>query len=157
MFSFALSGPSNITDTRSGRQLLFVSYKLGHSKDIQCSTISSWIRNIIKFCYSKVDAADMDLIGVKAHDVRAFAASKALYGETSMDQIMQACQYFHQILSQRPCWSRPERRLLPSGILCCSSAGHASTLAPGKKNGGGGGGHYLGNYLDGVCQNRLTP
>ena len=80
-------------DSRGGRQLLFISYKLGHSKDIQCSTISSWIKNTIKFCYTKVDNADMDLVGVKAHDVRAFAASKAFYGGISMDQIIQACHW----------------------------------------------------------------
>ena len=61
-------------DSIGGRQLLFISYKLGHSKDIQCSTISSLIKNTIKFCYTKV----------------AFAASKAFYGGISMDQIMQA-------------------------------------------------------------------
>ena len=33
-------------DSRGGRQLLFISYKLGHSKDIQCSTISSWIKTL---------------------------------------------------------------------------------------------------------------
>ena len=35
----------------------------------------------------------MDLVGVKAHDIRAFAASKAFYGGFSMDQIMQACHW----------------------------------------------------------------
>ena len=80
-------------DSRGGRQLLFISYKLGHSKDIQCSTILSWIKNTIKFCYTKADNADMDLVGVKAHDVRAFAASKAFYGGISMDQIMRACHW----------------------------------------------------------------
>ena len=35
----------------------------------------------------------MDFTGVKAHDVRAFAASKAFYGGVSMDQIMQACHW----------------------------------------------------------------
>ena len=80
-------------DSRVDRQLLFISYKMGHTKDIQCSTISSWIKITIKFCYTKVDNADMDLIGVKTHDVRAFAASKAFYGGISMDQIMQACHW----------------------------------------------------------------
>ena len=80
-------------DSRGGRQLLFISYKLGHSKDIQCSTISSWIKNTIKFCYTKADNADMDLVGVKAHHVRAFVASKAFYGGISMDQIMQVCYW----------------------------------------------------------------
>ena len=63
-------------DSRGGRQLLFISFKMGHIKDIQCSTISSWIKNTIKFCYSKVENADMDLLGY----IRAFAASKAFYG-----------------------------------------------------------------------------
>ena len=54
---------------------------------------------------------------------------------------MEISQYFHQILSQGPFRSRPKRRLLSSGILHCSSAGHASfQLTPGKKRGGGGGG-----------------
>ena len=67
-------------DSRGGRQLLFISFKIGHIKDIQCSTISSWIKNTIKFCYSKVGNEDIDLLGVKAHDVRAFVASKAFHG-----------------------------------------------------------------------------
>ena len=67
-------------DSRLGGQLLFVSNKLGQSKDIQCSAISaSWIKNAIQFCYSKVD---MEFIRIKAHDVRAFGASKAFYGGT---------------------------------------------------------------------------
>ena len=41
-------------DSRVGRPLMFISYKLGNS---------------------------MDLVRVKAHDVRVFAASKAFYGE----------------------------------------------------------------------------
>ena len=80
-------------DSRGGRQLLFISYKLGHSKDILCSTISPWIKNTIKFCYTKVANADMDLIGAMADDVRAFVASKAFYGGISMDQIMHACHW----------------------------------------------------------------
>ena len=30
---------------------------------------------------------------MKAHDIRAFAASKAFYGGVSVDQIMQACHW----------------------------------------------------------------
>ena len=36
---------------------------------------------------------EMFLVGIKAHDVRAFAAFKAFYGGISMDQIMQACHW----------------------------------------------------------------
>ena len=40
-------------ELRQDKTLLFISYKHGHSKDILCSTISSWIKNTVKFCYSK--------------------------------------------------------------------------------------------------------
>ena len=35
----------------------------------------------------------LDLVQVKAHDIRAFAVSKAFYGGVSVDQIMQACHW----------------------------------------------------------------
>ena len=80
-------------ELRQDKTLLFISYKQGHSKEILCSTISSWIKNTVKFCYSKAGDKDMDLLVVRAHDVRAFAASKAFYGGVSMDQILQACHW----------------------------------------------------------------
>ena len=83
-------------DSRQDTTLLFISYKQGHSKDIQCSTMSSWIKNTIKFCHSRVGDTDMDLLGVKAHDVRGFAASKAFYVGVYMDQIHQACHWKSQ-------------------------------------------------------------
>ena len=35
----------------------------------------------------------LDLVQVKAHDIQAFAASKAFYSGVSVDQIMQACHW----------------------------------------------------------------
>ena len=80
-------------EVRADQQLLFVSFKKGFSKDIQASTISSWIKQLIQFCYSKVEEVDVDSLGIKAHDVRAFAASTAFYGGVSMDQIMRVCYW----------------------------------------------------------------
>ena len=131
-------------DSRGGRQLLFISYKLGHSKDIQCSTISSWIKNTIKFCYTKADNADMDLVGVKAHDVRAFAASKAFYGGISMDQIMQACHwkshntftrfYLRDLAEQ----DQSEGSFHLGAFIAAQQVMPPSDKVPGKKTGGGG-------------------
>ena len=39
------------------------------------------------------DQQSLDLAQVKAHDIRAFAASKAFYIGVSVDQIMQACHW----------------------------------------------------------------
>ena len=49
----------------------------------------------------------MDLVQVKAHDIRAFAVSEAIYGGVLVDQIMQACHWkthntFSNFLPKRP-------------------------------------------------------
>ena len=75
---------------RSTQKLVFMSFKQGHTKDIQCSTISSWIKNTIKLCYEKA-GDNTDLSEPKDHDIQAFAASNAFYGGVSLDRILQAC------------------------------------------------------------------
>ena len=49
-------------------------------------------KNIL-LCYKQADQQALDFVQVKAHDIRAFAASKAFYGGVSVDQIMQACHW----------------------------------------------------------------
>ena len=83
-------------ELRTDQKLLFISFKPGFNKDIRPSTVSSWIKKTILYCYSKIEDADLDAINVKAHDVRAFAASKAFQTGVSMDQIMSACHWKSQ-------------------------------------------------------------
>ena len=80
-------------DLRGCRSLLIISFKKGHTSDIRPATLSSWLKQTILLCYKQADQQALDLIQVKAHDVRAFAASKAFYGGVSVDQIMQACHW----------------------------------------------------------------
>ena len=42
-------------------------------------------------CYDLSDQEDLTLHQVEAHDVRAFAASKALQSDISLEQILSAC------------------------------------------------------------------
>ena len=86
-----LSGPN--LDLRGSRSLLFISFKKGHTSDIRPATLSSWLKQTILLCYKQADQQTLDLVQVKAHDIRAFAASKAFYGGVSVDQIMQACHW----------------------------------------------------------------
>ena len=51
------------------------------------------VEKIILLCYKQADQQALDLVQVKVHDIRAFAASKAFYGGVSVDQIMQACHW----------------------------------------------------------------
>ena len=77
-------------DLRGSRSLLFISFKKGHTSDIRPTTLSSWLKQTILLCYKQADEQALDLVQVKANDIRAFAASKAFYGGLSVDQIMQA-------------------------------------------------------------------
>ena len=80
-------------DLRGSRSLLFISFKKGHTSYIRPATLSSWLKQTILLCYKQADQQALDLVQVKAHDIRAFAASKAFYGGVSVDQIMQACHW----------------------------------------------------------------
>ena len=64
------------SDLRQNKELVFVSFKKGFDKDISPATISSWIKQTVILCYELSDQEALTLHQVKAHDVRAFAASK---------------------------------------------------------------------------------
>ena len=65
------------SDLRQSKELVFVSFKKGFDKDISPATVSSWIKQTVILCYELSDQQALSLHQVKAHDVRAFAASKA--------------------------------------------------------------------------------
>ena len=76
-------------DLRGSRSLLFIPFKKGHTSDIRPATLS-WLKQTIQLCYKQANQQALDLVQVKAHDIRAFASSKAFYSGVSVDQIMQA-------------------------------------------------------------------
>ena len=81
------------SDLRQNKELVFVSFKKGFDKDISPATISSWIKQTVLLCYELSDQEALSLHQVKAHDVRAFAASKAFQSGISLDQILSACHW----------------------------------------------------------------
>ena len=76
------------SDLRQGKELVF-----GFDKDISPATISSWIKQTVILCYELSDHQAHTLHQVKAHDVRAFAASKAFQSGVSLEQILSACHW----------------------------------------------------------------
>ena len=80
-------------DSRQGKELVFVSFKAGFQKDSVPATISSWVKQTVLLCYQLSDQKAQDLHQVRAHDVRAFAASRAFQGGISLDQILSACHW----------------------------------------------------------------
>ena len=81
------------SDLRQNKELVFISFKKGFDKDISTATISSWIKQTVILCYELSDHQAHTLHQVKAHDVRAFAASKAFQSGVSLDQILSACHW----------------------------------------------------------------
>ena len=81
------------SDFRQNKELVFVSFKKGFDKDISPATISSWIKQTVILCYELSDQETHKLHQVKAHDVRAFAASKAFQSGVSLEQILSACHW----------------------------------------------------------------
>ena len=70
----------------------FISFKKGHSSDIRPSTLSSWLKQTILLCYKQANQQALDLVQVKAHDIRAFVAPKAFYGEVSISLLRSVCE-----------------------------------------------------------------
>ena len=81
------------SDLRQNKELFFVSFKKGFDKDISPATISSWIKHTVILCYELSDHKAPALHQVKAHDVRAFAASKTFQSRVSLEQILSACHW----------------------------------------------------------------
>ena len=81
------------SDLRQNKELVFVSFKKGFDKDISPATISSWIKQTVILCYELSDQEALSLHQVKAHDVRAFAASKAFQSGISLEQILSICHW----------------------------------------------------------------
>ena len=86
---YYLNRTSNL---RQNKELVFVSFKKGFDKDISPATISSWIKQTVILCYELSDQEALALHQVRAHDVRAFAASKAFQSGVSLEQIS-ACHW----------------------------------------------------------------
>ena len=80
-------------DLRQNKELVFVSFKRGFGKDISPATISSWIKQIVILCYELSNQEALTVHQVKAHDVRALAASKAFQSGVSLEQILSACHW----------------------------------------------------------------
>ena len=98
---------------RKGKALLFVSLREGYSKDITRITISQWIKHTIHTCYQSSDMTDQQVTQVRAHDVRAMAASLAFKGGISLEQVLSSCYWrshntFTNFYLKDICWENDD-------------------------------------------------
>ena len=70
-----------------------MTFKKGFDKDISPATVSSWIKHTVILCYELSDQQALTLHQVQAHNIRAFAASKAFQLGVSLDHILSVCHW----------------------------------------------------------------
>ena len=80
-------------DLRGDKKLLLVSYKAGHKGDIHKNTVSSWIRKLLVFCYSKAPEDVIQMSSSRTHEVRALASSMAFRGSIELEEVLRACTW----------------------------------------------------------------
>ena len=100
-------------DLRACKELVFVSFRKSFHKDIVSATISSWIKQTVVLCYQQSDEQTQTLHQVRAHDIRAFASSKAFQRGIPLDQILSACHLkshstFRQFYLKDVAWADSE-------------------------------------------------
>ena len=139
-------------DLRWSQSLLFISFKKGHTSDIRPATLSSWLKQTILLCYKQADQQALDLVQVKAHDIRAFAASKAFYGGVLVDQIMQACHWkahntFTNFYLKDLYLVRRQQYVSGTSGGGTTSPRSSDQLSSERKEGGGEGGHIRYNQV----------
>ena len=82
------------SDLRQNKELVFVSFKKGFDRHLTCHHLL--MDQTVILCYELSDQEALTLHQVKAHDVRAFAASKAFQLGVSLEQILLACHWKSQ-------------------------------------------------------------
>jgi hypothetical protein len=73
--------------------LLFISHWPGYTTDIKKSTISSWLVQCIRMCLQSCSEESAIHASIRAHDVRALAASWAFKSGVALEDVMKACSW----------------------------------------------------------------
>ena len=85
------TGPKVLFGSNQRHERVSIPTLKGHTSDIRPTTLS-WLETV-QLCHKQTDQQTLDLVQVKAHDIRAFTASKACYSGVSVHHIMQAYQW----------------------------------------------------------------
>ena len=80
-------------DLRRDRELLFISHRSSHKTEIHKNTISSWLVQTIRACLHNCSDNTAALCRVKAHDIRALAASWTFKSGVALHDVMKACSW----------------------------------------------------------------
>ena len=138
-------------DLRGSRSLLFISFKKGHTSDIRPATLSSWLKQTVLPGYKQADQQALDLVQVKAHDIRVFVAFKdflrwGIGGPNHASLSLESSQHIYKFLPKRPYLVRHQQQYVSGtrsgGTTSPRSFPSDQLSLERKKRGGGGHIHY---------------
>jgi integrase len=79
------------TKGKSGkRKLLFLGVQPNRKTDITKPTLSSWFKQLIKYCYNNPTDRVAELTGFRTHDIRGVGATLAFKGNPNMEDLLTA-------------------------------------------------------------------
>ena len=78
---------------RRGRKRLFIPFNTENEKDLSARSISTWLSKVIRRAYEDANNQSLALVNIKAHEVRAMAASWAFFNNVPYSEIMQAAYW----------------------------------------------------------------
>ena len=104
-------------------------------------------------CYKQADQQSLDLAQVKAHDIRAFAASKGFYSGVSVDQIIKACHWkarntFTNFYLKEITWSDNDNSMYPGPVVVAQQVLDPSPQISHPRKEKKGASMYLGPVVD---------
>ena len=77
-------------DKRKDKKLFFVHTQAGRKGEVHKNTLSSWIRQLLLFCYKNPSENAAELLGTRTHEIRGLAHTLSYVGMSSMEHILQA-------------------------------------------------------------------
>jgi integrase len=72
------------------RKLLFLGTQANRKTDIGKSTLSSWVKNLIKYCYNNPTDRVAELTGFRTHDIRGIGTTLVYKGTPNMEDLLTA-------------------------------------------------------------------
>ena len=79
------------TKGRAGkRKLLFLSTQANRKTDIKKPTLSSWVKNLIMYCYRNPTDRVAELTGFRTHDIRGIGTTLVYKGTPNMEDLLTA-------------------------------------------------------------------
>jgi hypothetical protein len=75
-------------EIRGERKKLLIHFQKNRKNEIHTNTVSSWVKQLLEFCYNNPSKTALELTGTGAHEIRRFASTLVFRGCTSVEDLL---------------------------------------------------------------------